>query len=337
VAAHEHDHEEEQEQPRSRWAMQLGLFLLTCVSTTLAGVGIAHSIPFTLIDFVSDPPFIVAGLVVQALVHRPALLLDGLGFSLPLMSIFLTHEMGHYLTARYYRVPASLPYFIPLPLGLGTLGAVIGMRPDANDRRVMLEIGAAGPLAGFVVAFVVLLLGFSWSDVKSAAELAVLAQGGGIVVEGDSLIYAFARWLVHGSLEPGADVWIHPTAWAGWVGLYLTWFNLQPFSQFDGGHVAAAVFGKRARWLSLSVFLYLPLLFVFTFNAFWLVLAVIMALIGRGIGYTHPPLYDERPLQRRQVIIAVLCALLFVTTVVPNPWHADERFVVEQSQEELEP
>ncbi len=309
---------------RSPWRLQLLLLLATALTTTLAGVGVAHALPFSIIEFSAAAPFVFLGTVLRAVARQPSLLLDGLGFSVPLMAIFLTHEMGHYVTARRYGVEASLPYFIPLPMGLGTLGAVIGMRPDSRDRGVLLDIGAAGPLVGFVVAFGVLLLGFARSEVKSAEELQAIAAGAGVVVEGDSLIYALARWIVHGPLEPGADVWIHPTAWAGWVGLYLTWFNLQPFSQFDGGHVAAALFGRRAAWLSLGVFVYLPLLFVVTGNAFWLVLGVLMLVMGRLIGYTHPPIEGTRPLNLRQKIVAGLCALLFVTTLVPDPWHTVE-------------
>ncbi|MFH1811070.1 MAG: site-2 protease family protein [Pseudomonadota bacterium] len=306
------------------WRLQALLLALTAVTTTLAGVGIAHAIPFSLLDVAREAPYLLPGLVLRQVAADPVLLVDGLGFSLPLLAILLTHEMGHYLTARVYRVPASLPFFIPMPMGLGTMGAVISMRASSHDRRALLDIGASGPLVGFVVAFGVLLLGFARSEVKGPADLAALSALGGVVVEGDSLAYALARWLVHGSLESGADVWIHPTAWAGWVGLYLTWFNLQPFSQFDGGHVATALLGRRAVWLSLAVFIYLPLMFVLTWNAFWLVLTVLMAVMGRFIGYTHPPVVDARPLGLRRTVIAVLCTVLFVATLVPDPWHEAE-------------
>ena len=307
-----------------RVRLQLLLFLLTVVTTTLAGVGIAHDLPFSLLSFSTKAPFVGLGAVLQALWSQPKLFIDGLTFSFPLMAILLTHEMGHYLVARYYGVPASLPYFIPLPLGLGTLGAVIGMRVDGGHRGVLLEIGAAGPIAGFVLAFVVLLVGFSLSEVKTAQELATIANGGGLVVEGDSLVYAFARWLIYGTLAPGSDVWIHPTVWAGWVGMYLTWFNLQPFGQFDGGHVAAAVLGDKAKWLARGVFVYLGLLFVITLNPFWIVLSIIMVIIGQFIGVQHPPLDAFQPLTLRHKTIALISVLLFFVTLVPNPWHQVE-------------
>lgn len=306
---------------KSRLGLQLSLLALTCLTTTFAGVGIAHGLAFSLLSFSPAAPFVGLGPVLNAIVTKPQLLVDGLAFSAPLMAILLVHEMGHYLVARSYGVAASLPYFIPFPMGLGTLGAIIGMRANTRDRGVLLDIGAAGPMAGFVVAFVVLLVGFAHSEVKTAAELSAFAAGGNLVVEGDSLIYGLARWLVHGRLAPGADVWIHPTVWAGWVGLYLTWFNLQPFGQFDGGHVSAAVFGPRAIWLARGVFVYLGLLFVLSFNFFWLVLSVIMVVLGQFIGVAHPPLDPLPPLRWRHKLVAGICALLFFGTLVPNPWH----------------
>ncbi|MBN2362436.1 MAG: site-2 protease family protein [Deltaproteobacteria bacterium] len=298
------------EQPR-RWGTPLLLFALTVVTTTLAGVGLARELPATV--FFYQPLLTV--------LREPGALLGGLTFSLPLLLIFFTHEMGHFLVARHYGVAASLPYFIPLPAGLGTLGAVIAMREPSRSRGAILDIGAAGPLVGFAVAFVVLLVGFGLSEVKSAEDIALIADTVGVVVEGDSVAYALARWLVYGTLPPGADVWIHPTAYAGWFGMYLTWLNLQPFSQFDGGHIAFAVAGRHARAISLSVFGYLALLFGLTQNLLWISLLVVMLAMTGLIGLSHPPAIEDRPLTPRQKLTAFVCALVFLGTFVPNPWH----------------
>jgi membrane-associated protease RseP (regulator of RpoE activity) len=299
---------------RQRWRLPALLFALTVVTTTLAGVGLAHELATTVVFY--EPLLLV--------LRDPSALLGGLSFSLPLLLIFSMHEMGHFLVARHYGVQASLPFFIPLPAGLGTLGAVIAMREPSRSRGTILDIGAAGPLVGFCFAFGVLLIGFALSDVKSAEEIALIANTRGVVVEGDSIVYALARWLVYGTLPPGSDVWIHPTAWAGWFGMYLTWLNLQPFSQFDGGHVAFAVAGRHARAISLAVLGSLVLLFGLTQNLLWISLLVVMLVMTGLIGLTHPPAIEDRPLTPRQKLIAFVCALVFIGTFVPNPWHESD-------------
>ncbi len=164
---------------------------------------------------------------------------DGLSFSIPLMTILLCHEMGHYIAARIHRVPASLPYFVPLPpfIGLfGTMGAVI-LQSRTTDRRKLIDIGAAGPLAGLIVAIPVLAYGLHLSEI-------VPIQGG--MQEGNSILYAVLKRLVCGAWLPGhgIDVRLHPMAFAGWAGLFVTMLNLIPISQLDGGHVAIAFFGN---------------------------------------------------------------------------------------------
>lgn len=304
------DRREERPRPPRRWLHPV-LFLLTCLTTTFAGVNMANELQAGFLFY--EPLLFV--------INDPKAILSGLPFSISLMAIFITHEMGHYIVARLYGVDATLPYFIPLPFALGTLGAVIGMPPASKNRGALLEIGAAGPLAGFVVAVIVLLIGFSLSEVKSAEEIAAIAATTDYVVEGDSIIYALARWLIFGTLEPGADVWIHPVATAGWFGVYLTWLNLQPFSQFDGGHVAYAIIGPKARYLTMSVFVYLPLLAILTLNPFWLSLTVLHIILGRLIGFDHPPVEKDKTIRGRHKLVAFLCMLVFLACFVPSPWQ----------------
>src|SRR6185369_17137234 len=180
---------------------------------------------------------------------------DGLSYSVPLMLILLCHELGHYFVARAHGVQASLPHFIPLPpaLGLGTMGAVIGMQQVTSDRRKLIDIGAAGPLAGLVVAVPVLIYGLSLSP--------VLPVHGSSEQEGNSILYLVIKRVVTGAWLPDGthDVFLHPTAFAGWVGLLITMINLLPIGQLDGGHVAVAFFGNRYNAFSRRLHQALPL------------------------------------------------------------------------------
>lgn len=176
-------------------------------------------------------------------------ILSGVPFSVALLGILLAHEMGHYFTSRRYGVQASLPYFIPVPTFIGTMGAVIRMRAVIRDRRVLFDIGIAGPLAGLVVALPAALIGLKLSNVIETGS-----AGGGIEL-GDSLLFlALTRW-VFGSLGQTQTVLLHPVAFAGWLGFFLTSLNLLPMGQLDGGHVTYGIFGPRHRIVSRGVFL----------------------------------------------------------------------------------
>ncbi len=164
----------------------------------------------------------------------------GYTFALPLMSILLSHELGHYFAARIHRVDVSPPYFIPIPFTLiGTFGAVIKMREQIERRDALLDIGAAGPLVGFVVTVPILLYGIATSPVQ-ALDPAVT-----YLVEGKSLFYLGILYALKGPIPEGYDVLLTPTALAGWTGLLVTMLNLVPVAQLDGGHVAYALFGER--------------------------------------------------------------------------------------------
>jgi membrane-associated protease RseP (regulator of RpoE activity) len=180
-------------------------------------------------------------------------ILSGVPFSVSLLGILLAHEMGHYFTSRHYRVQASLPYFIPVPTIIGTMGAVIRMRAVIRDRRILFDIGIAGPIAGLVVALPAALIGLKLSTVIETGSAA-----GGIEL-GDSLLFlALTRW-VFGSLGETQTVLLHPVAFAGWLGFFLTSLNLLPMGQLDGGHVTYGIFGPRHRIVSRGVFLVLLL------------------------------------------------------------------------------
>lgn len=262
-------------------------------------------------------------------------LLAGWVYALPLMSILVCHELGHYVAARIHGVPASLPYFLPLPevSPFGTLGAVIGMPERIRSRNALLDIGAAGPIAGMVVALPVLAIGLWLSPVEAQST-------GYYVQEGQSLLYWLLKLLVKGHIPEGHDVMLHPTATAGWVGLFVTMINLLPWGQLDGGHVAFALLGpiqnRVARLVRVGVlgfFLYNLLSFVTPVLAgrsrmplgvaignslTWLVWYALLGLMARTMGQDHPPV-EPAPLTRVRRRVGVACLALFVLLFMPTP------------------
>jgi membrane-associated protease RseP (regulator of RpoE activity) len=237
------------------WRTPILLFALTAATTTLAGAAYSG-----------------AGL---------SQWWRGLPFSVPLLAILLTHELGHYLAARRHGVDVSPPYFIPLPpmLGIGTLGAVIRIREPIASRNALMQIGAAGPLSGFVVALGVLIVGIHLSPVETLAP----ANASGLLTEGNSVLYAGLKFLVHGEFLPGAnrDLMMHPMAFAGWIGLFITMINLIPVGQLDGGHVAFAWAGDRYRRSSGRVHALLPLFGLVVFT--WVFLDELAVLRDRAL------------------------------------------------------
>lgn len=237
---------------------------------------------------------------------------QGWPFSLSLLSILLAHELGHYFTGRHYRVPVSLPYLIPMPLPpLGTMGAVIRMKAPITNRRVMLDIGAAGPLAGFVVAIPVLILGLSLSQVEP------LPVNQPYSMEGNSLVYLLIKFAMFGRWLPGngMDVFIHPVAFAGWAGLLVTSFNLLPVGQLDGGHVLYSLLGNRARWFTWPIIAVLVVLGLLVWPG-WFLWAGLIFFFGQG----HPgPLDSITRLDARRKAVAVAVLLIFALTFTPIP------------------
>jgi len=276
---------------RTRVGVNVVLFLLTCLTTLIAGSG----------AFLSFDPF-----------ENPARLLTGAPFAFTLLAILGVHEFGHYFTARHYHASVSLPYFIPAPppFLFGTMGAIIRMRSPAKDRNSLFDIAAAGPLAGLVIAVLAILLGLEWSTVARVPP-------GGHIVFGDSLLMRFLIYLKFGPLAPGMDVFIHPVALAGWVGLFVTALNLFPVGQLDGGRIAYALFGRRHRLVGIATFVGLLLLGAVTGAANWVVWAALLFFL---VGFHHsPPLDDVTPLTPGRWLVGVLCLLLLVLLIPPVP------------------
>jgi membrane-associated protease RseP (regulator of RpoE activity) len=263
---------------------------------------------------------------------------SGPAFAATLMSILLCHELGHYLVGRYHGVDVSLPYFIPVPpqITLGTLGAVIRMRKPIADRNALFDVGAAGPVAGLVVAIPLLVVGLMLSHLAPIKPDEAL--------EGNSILYALLKYAVFGRWLPsgGIDVQLHPMAFAGWVGLLITMINLMPIGQLDGGHIARAALGQSHERWSARLHLGLPIFglgvggvmfglalhagrgpraaFVYSLSGLlpWLVWTAMLGWMRRQAGEYHPPVNDV-PLdpQRRGYAIAMLVVFFLIATPVP--------------------
>lgn len=300
--------------PRERWWLHAALFVLTFVSVTLSGAVLAGRLPY----------YGALGLLASLAHPAPrvwAAWASGLTFSIPLLTILLAHELGHYVTARRHGVDASPPYFIPAPFIslIGSLGAFIRLRTILSDRRQLLDIGVAGPIAGFVVALPVLVLGMFLSIpvplLHPDANL-LLSVGGDDLPIGGSLLTDLVRHFVIGGT---GGVVLSPLAFAGWIGMFVTMLNLLPLAQLDGGHVLYAALPTLQRRLALLFWVGLAVLGWFTWRG-WLVWAVFIVVMSRG-RLAHPAVLDgERPLPRGRGVLAFLALVLFAATFVPKPF-----------------
>ncbi len=236
----------------------------------------------------------------------------GLPYAASILLILGSHELGHYFAARRHGLAVTLPYFIPLPLFslFGTLGAFIQLRQPMRNRKVLLDVGAAGPLTGLVFAIPLLFIGLA------NARIAPITPGG--LYEGDSLMYTFAKIFTFGQFFPsqGMDVVINSSqiAWAGWTGLLVSALNLIPIGQLDGGHIAFALLGERARWLYYPAILIMVGL-VFVTNV-WLLWVFLLLMFGRMYA---TPLDMITPLDRPRRWVGVLAMVIFLLIFVPAP------------------
>ena len=326
---------------RHRYALHMGLFLATVITTLLAGggLGLPESYDVILRIFVnlvhaarssfSGAPELAAQQLSQAGGGFLALLeimRSGIPFSAAILTILGCHEMGHYLMARRHGMNVTLPFFIPVPVGIGTLGAVIRIKSPLMHRRAVLDIGAAGPLAGAVVSMIFLTIGLHMSEVGPTPHLPMQ------IIFGESLLMKSMIWLFYGNLPPGQDLFLHSFAFAGWLGLLITAINLMPIGQLDGGHVAYALFGRFQRRLASMAF---GLLIMFGLLGIagevgltqwqgadkaylpWLLCAIFMRSFMKP---AHPPALDESVrLDSGRLIIGALCLALLVLCFVPAP------------------
>lgn len=286
----------------SRWALHWALLGLTLLTTTIVGVVFAQS-------FENNRPIDVDLLVriLPSLAAHPLLLLDGLAFSLTLMTILLSHELGHYFACRYYGIDASLPYFLPAPTPIGTLGAFIRIRSPIYTRRALFDVGIAGPLAGFVVLVPLLVLG-----VASSKVIPGIAERGDLVFGVPAIVRAL-EWVLFPGV-PSSDIYLHPVARGAWVGILATALNLIPIGQLDGGHVLYSFAGRRHKLLSQLFVVVLVILGIF-YSRTWLIWAALLFFFA----LRHPTIFDDTPLDRNRVLlgIAALAIFLLTFTLVP--------------------
>ncbi len=243
---------------------------------------------------------------------RPDVVGLSLLYTVALLVILLGHEFGHYLMCRRYGLDATLPYFIPFPNPIGTLGAFIRIKSRISNKPWLFDIGAAGPFAGFVLSIPPLVIGISLSKVVPS-----LPEEGTIVF-GEPLLFKAVEGLVVGTVPAGSEAVPHPLAIAGWVGMLVTSINLLPVGQLDGGHIAYAVFGREKASRLSKLFIWIFLVMAVFFWIGWGVFAVILYFLG----LKHPRLADEEiPLDPARVRLAILAAVVFALSFVPKLVH----------------
>lgn len=313
-----------QTRPSNPW-INLLLFILTLLSVFFAGAFFHYDGPIT------GNLSVILPYIIRAIGY-------GIAFAVSILAILLAHEFGHYLAARYHHTAVTLPYFIPFPFSpFGTMGAFIQLKEPPKNKRILLDIGIAGPIAGLVVAIPVLLLGLSLSDLSSLP----LGEGMGVSLEGNSILYllakyvVFGRWLPapisYGGLSPlvywiryfftgkplpigGTDVLLHPVAWAGWAGLLVTALNLIPAGQLDGGHLLYVLLGRKTG--SVLPFILVALIVLGTVWSGWWLWAFLIFLLGR---FHAEPLDQITPLNPARKIVALIGILIFILVFTPVP------------------
>jgi membrane-associated protease RseP (regulator of RpoE activity) len=275
--------------PRKRfqhvWWKHIVLFLLTLLTTTTVGA-------------LSTPTF-----------------LGGFWYSGTILAILGAHEMGHYFACRYYGLDATLPYFIPFFLGFtlpqtGTLGAVIRIREPFPNRKVLFDVGIAGPIAGFLVLLPALFIGMSMSQIAE-----VMPNG---VFLGKPLLYQFVRWFTFGTIPETHLVIVHPMVYAAWFGMLATALNLLPFGQLDGGHITYAVLGRISTAVSLATVASAVVMTFFSVS--WLLMTGLMLAMLLVFGPRHPPVlddYERLGSGRRALAVFALVMLILCFTPVP--------------------
>ncbi len=312
--------------PTNPW-INVGVFILTIFSVVLAGALYAYDGP---VD--ADLPTILRSILRS--------LPSGIPFAVSLLAILVAHESGHYLAARYHGTDVSLPFFIPFPGSpFGTMGAFIQLKHPPRNKRALLDIGLAGPIAGLIVAIPVLLIGLSLSDIGQLPASPTTQPG--FSLEGNSLLYLAIKFVTKGELLPapvtyggvspflywikyvftglpapfgGRDVMLHPVAWAGWAGLLVTSLNLIPIGQLDGGHAAYVLLGRRAK--AVWPFIILGLVALGLAWPGWWLWAGLMFLLGRRYAQ---PLDEITQLDGKRKALAIAGIILFLIVFIPVP------------------
>jgi len=281
--------------PRVPW-LNIILFLLTVITTTAAGALNAG------VDFFLHP-----GLFLR----EPSLIIkSGLPFSLSLLGILLCHEFGHYTASRWHGVKVSLPYFVPFPSPIGTMGAIIRTKSPFITRQQLFDVGAAGPLAGMAVAIPLVAWGLAHPVVIPLPE-----DTTGMLFLGESLLFKFIGAIFQPAVPEGQIVTLNPVAFAGWVGLFVTMLNLLPMGQLDGGHILYAMFGRIQHRIAYVALLGLIVLSFLWFG--WVIWAFLGMFVMKA---AHPPtILDDIPISKGRKIVGYVCLAVFLLCFMPTP------------------
>ena len=290
---------EESRQQKFPW-VNVGLFALTCLSTLLVGTAL-------MADYTNS--FNGVGVFLSQILRSPSLLLRGIPFSFAIMTILLGHEMGHYLTCRYYGIDATLPYFIPAPTLVGTMGAFIRIKSPIQHRAALLEVGIAGPIVGFVLAIPTSIVALLKSGYVMPSP-----SGFGL---GEPLIFKAIEVVIGKTPPPGMEINLHPLGIAAWFGFFATALNLLPVGQLDGGHVSYALFGRIHKRISQAFLFTLIPLGIFYWPG-WLLWTTVLLILG----FRHPvTLNDSIPLRKRHVWLGWIALAMFVLCFTPMPFY----------------
>ncbi|PKL17356.1 MAG: site-2 protease family protein [Spirochaetae bacterium HGW-Spirochaetae-5] len=268
---------------KEKWKLNLLLFILTLCTTTLAGAVYTDNIFDSIIS--------------------------GLPYSLTLLTILGFHEFGHYFAAKRFGVRATLPYFIPFPSIVGTMGAVIKTRSPIPHRRALFYIGVMGPIPGFIVSLVAVITGVMLSEV-----LPLPPAEGIIPIFGNSLLFGFIVEQIHGTIPAGFDIALHPFAWAGWIGFLVTSLNLIPIGQLDGGHILYSLIGRKQvyfGWAALAAMVVLT--FIWPGWGVWIFLTLFVLMVA------HPRIPEREELSFKEKVAGWLCMVILVITFIPVP------------------
>ncbi|HPW17089.1 MAG TPA: site-2 protease family protein [Candidatus Aminicenantes bacterium] len=287
------------------------LFVLTVLTACFAGLGWSASY---LAFGAGAPGTDIAAGAAGALRDPRVFPLSAL-YAAVLMAILVGHELGHYLTCRRYGIAATLPYFLPGPPFIGTFGAFIRIKSRIHFRRQIFDVGANGPLVGFALALPALAAGLAFS------RTAPFAPSAGTITFGEPLAFRLLASLFFGRVPEGEALVLHPVGFAGWVGLLVTAINLMPLGQLDGGHIAYALLGPRARYLSFATIGVLAVLGVF-FHVTWLLIAGLLLFFEfrSKLRLNHPPVVDEgAPLGWKRRVLSAVVAAVFVLSFIPDP------------------
>ena len=301
--------------PRERYWLHVLLFMATCFTTLVTGArmqyNFAHNLPA--LSFSDDTPFFPA----RWIFSDPKMLLQGLPFAASVMLFFLAHEMGHYLYCRRYGIYATLPFFIPMPTLIGTMGAVIVIRSPIRSRKALFDIGIAGPIAGFLVALVLLTLSLGWSKAMPPVPRADVLDA----EIGYPLIFQWIHSLL-AAMHPGSAVahlplnrvLLHPVAIAAWVGMFATALNLLPGGQLDGGHILYSI-SPRAHWFvsRLAILVLLPMAYYLW--AGWLVWAILLQVSS----LRRPQVAEFPTVSGTRGWLALFALLMLICTLSPVP------------------